>query len=367
MNAHTPTSDMVNQLKSLTIDGADRAPMQAASSSSRGKKFPWKAMVLTGMVAALGASAWYNDVDPTAIYNDIFAQTEAVVEAPVVTATAAPVQLDIARPAVVVPVVAPSVVGSGYVLADRETSVTPDVSGRLIALHVAIGDAVQQGDVIAVLNSDAAAADLRIMQANFAMAQARETVAVAALAQARADVEMKTTLAERGNLAPVAVNEARLTVQRLEGDLAVAQQATAIADLDVAKQQDILDLHVVTAPFSGVVIARNLNEGDIATSGLQGETAGIVTLIDPTALTVEVDVAENNLSSLSVGQKALVSLDAWPNQSFEAQVITIAPKASIQRGTVQVRLSFETPPLGVFANMAAKVTFTAPLSTTENL
>ncbi len=112
------------------------------------------------------------------------------------------------------------------------------------------------------------------------------------------------------------------------------------------------------APFDGIVVDRQLNPGDIAVSAVDGGPAqGIATLIDPAALTIEVDVSESNLAQIEPGQGAEVQLDAWPGKPLRATVRTVAPKISIQKGTVLVRLKFDHPQVGVFANMAAKVTF----------
>ncbi|WGW04505.1 efflux RND transporter periplasmic adaptor subunit [Tropicibacter oceani] len=373
MNDISHTSDILDQLKSLSIERVDPvAPARAQASRPR-RRLPIKSLALLALLGGGGAAAWHHDVSGAqamdwaqglaretlpADYLPASWQTvpaaQAETAAPAVIETASPV----APPPAPVTAPSPAVVGSGYVVADRELMLMPDIGGRIQSLNIETGDHFDAGQEIAVLNSDTARTDLRIAQANLAMAQASAARAAASLDEAGADLARQEELLKRGSAPRTQVEAARFALARMQRDVDVATQQAEIARLEVEKHADIVARHTITAPFAGVVVKRHMNPGDIVVSALDGGPGqGIATLIDPTALTIEVDVAEGNLSSITPGQRARIELDAYPNRDFAAEVKTIAPKVSIQKGTVQVRLAFDTPPMGVFANMAAKVTF----------
>ncbi len=379
MNDMSQTTDMLDQLKSLSIDRGEATPVQSKRKSrqeprqsSRG--LPIKTLALLALISGGGAAVWYYQIDPAEVWGK--AQEYAfgflpTAKHPPVTVAAQNADSQALAPATpnvaaIVPVVAPAIIGSGYVVADRELELVPDIGGRLEQVAIKTGDSFLAGDVLAVLNSSAARADLNIARANLAQAQASHDRMAATLEESRVLLERTEKLAKRGSIPKIKVIEARFAFQRLERDLDVAAHAILIAQLEVDKNADYLDRHTITAPFSGVAVKRHLNPNDIVTSGLEGgPDQAIVSLIDPNALSIEVDVAESNLGAVHSGQKARVVLDAYPDRSFVARVTTISPKVSIQKGTVLVRLSFDTPPMGVFANMATKVTFDAPEQTAK--
>lgn len=381
MNDISHTSDMLRQLQSLSIERTDSAPQRQVRVPERRRR-KWPMTLLLGCILAGAAGgAWYKGVLPEGIMEQAaglgeqwlpefvldgdwlpgFEGTEAAEPAP-------PARVAAEEPVAPapVPVAPPAVVGSGYVVAERELILMPDFGGRLAQVLIETGDRFEAGQVIAVLDGATARTDFGIAEANLSMAEASLAEAEAAVEEARADHDRQIRLAERGSVAKTQAEAARFALVRAERTRDVAARQVEIARLGVARQQEVLDRHRIAAPFGGVVVKRHLNPGDIAVSALDGGPGqGIATLIDPMALTIEVDVAETNLSRITAGQGADVVLDAWPGRSFRATVRTVAPKVSIQKGTVLVRLTFDTPPMGVFANMAAKVTFDPAEQTAE--
>ena len=369
MNDPSHSSDMLEQLKSLSIE-RDRRPDEFTTETRKGSSGRMKWLALALLVSGAGFAAWQFDLRPKVLLEHAWGLTEATTTAVLPTEAAptpAAVQTVTESAVQVTPAtLQPAVVGSGYVVAERELRLMPDMGGRIESVAIQTGDRVIAGQIIAVLNSDTARSNLRIAEANLAMALAAKRRSEAMRDEAQAKLARRTRLAERGSGADVEVEAARFALARIDRDLDVAAQAVAIAGLERDQSADLLLRHKVRAPFDGVVIERHMNQGDIAVSGLEGGPGQpIATVMDPTDLIIKVDVAENHLSRIMPGQSARVQLDAYPSRQFGAVVKTISPKLSIQRGTVEVRLAFDTPPMGVFANMASKVTFDAPDQTAE--
>jgi HlyD family secretion protein len=141
--------------------------------------------------------------------------------------------------------------------------------------------------------------------------------------------------------ANVAVQQARLrTIQsgaRPE-DIAVAKRRISEADnaLSVAREQAANA--VVTAPFAGTVTKINTQTGQTVGA------LGVLTLVSA-QLEIRLDVDENNLSSLKVGQAAVISSGAYSNSSFRGTVSELGAAVDQTRGTIQIKVIPKAAPV----------------------
>lgn len=370
MNSPMQTEDIIDQLKSLAIERdppkrvatlhkmptakADPQPQQTAKPRRRGLK----AALMMSVLIGAGSAAYINDMIPAPLIAAVETQTSALMDrfattddAPQTVSTAPAVTQP--APVVAAPVI-PSIIGSGYVVSDREITIRPDIDGRIASMPIAAGTNVVAGEPLAHLDTTNIAVDLEIAQAQLARAKAQEARAQATVAQATQDLTRISDNVAR-NIAPQREQDAAAQITELANlDQQIARQNVAIQQLEVTKIVTAMESYVVRAPFDGIIVERLVNVGDVVAAGPE---SGIAVLTDPNALTIQVDVAETNLSGIAVGQSADVALDAYPGETFTAQVTTISPKASLQKGTITVRLTFDEAPQKVLANMAAKVTF----------
>lgn len=108
--------------------------------------------------------------------------------------------------------------------------------------------------------------------------------------------------------------------------------ASAQAALDTARLK--LQGAIIVAPFDGVVASVGLNLGEQV-----GANTVVLTLVDPQALRIDVNVAESDIASLRPGQAATITFDALAGQTFQAKVDGIAPSAKVQQGVVNYLVS----------------------------
>ena len=111
------------------------------------------------------------------------------------------------------------------------------------------------------------------------------------------------------------------------------------AELNLEQAQARLDEARLTAPFAGLVAAVNVQEGVAATPG-----AAAFTLVDDSQFYVDVTVDEIDIGKLSIGQKAEVTLDAYPDRHIEGVVESIAPGALNVGGIISYRLRVRLSP-----------------------
>lgn len=165
--------------------------------------------------------------------------------------------------------------------------------GRIAALNVDVGDRVTDGQILAVL-------DTRALRSQLASAEARVNEARASHALAMNTVDRQQTLMARGHVSQQRVDEA------------LAQAATADARIEAAKAQaDTLrvqiDLASITAPYPGVITARNYDEGAIAPQG-----APVFALVETGSLEARIGLPASLSSTLEPGQVYTLQSDNGP-------------------------------------------------------
>jgi HlyD family secretion protein len=271
----------------------------------------------------------------------------------------------------------------------QESAIGAQFTGTVEHLFVKLGDRVQAGQPIATLRNNVtqqqkAQAATAVVTARARLAQVSRpplrsemdeathqvTEAKAQVAQVNADLTLATTQLERNQQlfqsglipksefdtvqsnqkslqsrlraakATVKVREAKLETLNntpLPEDVMVAQAQLSEAEqaLRVAEQQS--KEATVTAPFAGVVTAINAEQGQTVGA------SGVVNLVSD-SLEIRVDLDENNLADLELGQSAILSSSAFGDQTFQGRLTDIGAAVDEARGIVTVRITPDDPP-----------------------
>lgn len=262
-----------------------------------------------------------------------------------------------------------AVIGSGHVIARHELALGSRITGQVARVFVEAGQPVRAGTPLVELDRTDAELALQVALAEIALAEAAVSTSRAEVEAARAPLRRLDRLVPRGAASEAELEYAQLELARLEQEVLRSQRQHDIALLQAARARRALSLHTIVAPFDAVVADQRTVPGQvIVETGQSGpEDTVLMTLLDTSALYVDVDVAERNAARIAQGMAAELRLDAWPDRTFPAQVVSIEPRASREKGTVTARLEFAPGDTeGVLVNMAAKVTF-APSQTLSAL
>ena len=257
-----------------------------------------------------------------------------------------------------------SVTANGYVVARTRAAVSAKVPGRLADLRVSEGSFVRKGETIARLEN----ADYR---AQVAQAEANLSTARAQLIEAEAERDQLQREARR--LRDIrAENSELVSAQDVEGAEARAAQADArvraaaarveSAEAGLRFAQASLDNTLVRAPFTGTVLRKEAEVGEVVAPSVGGglTRGAVVTMADLTTLEVEVDVNEAYIARITRDQAARIILDAYPDTSFQGRVRQVVPTADRQRATVQVKVSILDRDPRILPEMGARVDFLEP-------
>lgn len=249
---------------------------------------------------------------------------------------------------------------TGYVTARRQATVSSKVTARVMEVHVEEGMRVQQGQILARLDSAMPSATLRLAQAEAAAAASLLQETRVRMEQARIEMQRASSLSSQQIQSTAELDRARAEFNALQARLAAQHDSLAVTQRVVAlRQQDVEDT-VVRAPFSGIVVSKNAQPGEMISPISAGggfTRTGIATVVDMDSLEIEVDVNEAYINRVSSNQPVEAILDSYPDWRIPAHVITVIPTADRQKATVKVRIGFDIKDSKILPDMGVKVQF----------
>lgn len=328
------TSSLLQQLR-IDRDESRRRP---------GNGNPRRRWLGASLVAALVAGpivGWFTarpDVVPESAHAKVQASS---VQTPSVQASTAPVATA-------------ALDASGYVVARRQATVSSKATGRVAEVLI------EEGQVIARLDSSGTTAALAEAAARLAQAQANLDAARIATEDAHPIFRRNEQQYTRGLISSQAFDAARATYNASRADLAVKARAVDVARAGLLVAERNHDDTVIRAPFSGIVTVKAAQAGEVvsplsASSGFA--RTGIGTIVDMESMEVEVDVSESFIALVHAGQDARVRLNAYPDLDIAAETVAVVPAVDRSKATVRVRVRFKQKDPRILPAMGVKVTF----------
>lgn len=249
---------------------------------------------------------------------------------------------------------------SGYVTARRQATVSSKITGKVVDVLVEEGMEIREGQVLATLDDSIVRKELALAEARLTAQRRGLTETEVRLREAKLNQQRMRRLLEQGVSTQAQTDTADAEVDSIAARLDVGRQEVTVAEREVAlRRQDVEDT-VIRAPFSGVAVSKDAQPGEMISPVSAGggfTRTGICTLVDMSSLEIEVDVNESYIQRVKPGQKALATLDAYPDWQIPSRVIMPVPTADRQKATVRVRLAFEELDPRVLPDMGVKVAF----------
>jgi multidrug resistance efflux pump len=255
---------------------------------------------------------------------------------------------------------------NGKVVILNQMNLSFPMSGKVTELAVQEGDYVQEGSLIAKLDTSSLIADIAKAEGELTVAQARldrvlagpheseilqAEIAVTAVAS-RPILTIAEATAQAIDLADAEARLDYLLAQPLPEDVAVAEAELKQARLNVEAARARLNLATLVAPSEGTVTKVFVNAYEYASVGNP-----IVQMSDLTELVVEVEMDDLEASNVDIGDVLLVSFDSLPGIAVEGSVISISPsEARTDERNFTVLVVLDTIPEGLRWGMNAEVT-----------
>jgi len=289
---------------------------------------------------------------------------------------------------------------TGYIVAAHKIQVASKVIGRVAWIGVDKGDQVREGQVIVRLEDEEYRAQLEQARGQLASLQARlaeyengtrpEEIAAAQanVEQARAELENARVNLERtrglhkdGVMARQALDDAEAQFKAREARVSSLVKTYELVRIGPRKEQidslrgqvqqargavsffeTQLANTVIKAPVTGTILEREVERGEFVTTSFVGERGAkgfVVSLANLNDLEVELDISQNDFNKLRMKQRAIITVDAWPNKRWEGYIDEMSPEANRQKATVQVKVKVANPDEFLRPEMNASVAFVA--------
>ncbi len=232
-----------------------------------------------------------------------------------------------------------TVTASGRVQPEVEIIISPDVSGEIVQLPVVEGQQVQRGELLARIKSDFYEAQVEQAEAQLSQAKANlsQQEANLLLQEQTLDRQRQLYEAEVIPLEQYEQSDTEYKVAQANVDAASFNVESAQARLRESREQ--LRKTALYAPMSGTVSQLDIELGERVTGNeLQaGTTVMKVARLDQMEL--EVEVSENDVVNVALGDTASIEVDAYPNRIFKGVVTEIANSARLQGSTFQEQVT----------------------------
>jgi len=232
--------------------------------------------------------------------------------------------------------------GPGVVHAVSAVKISSAVMGRIAKLAVREGDRVVEGDTLLLIEDSQYRARLTQADASHRAALARLELARARLADARDDLERKTKLAESRLVSTREVEVAQTAYAVAEAEYRAAEHAVAEAQALLEAARDDLNKTVITSPMSGTVTSLNVEEGEIVITGTMNNPGTVIMTISKLdTMEVRAQIDETDVTKVAVGQKAEITVDAFPDTILQGVVSSVGSSARTGASPLGERATFE--------------------------
>ncbi len=212
-----------------------------------------------------------------------------------------------------------TVTATGSTSAVTTVSVGVQVSGRISEIFVDYNSEVQEGDLLARLDTTLFDAQLAQSQASFRSAEASLAEASVNLEYAEAQAERYERLAEQGFVAVAEAESLRAQAQVQSARVRSARAGVEQSRASLTQVQTSLGYTEIYSPVGGTVVSREVDVGQTVSASLSAPTLFVIAE-DLRRMQVNTSVAESDVAQLREGMKASFTVDAFPGQTFDGTV-----------------------------------------------
>jgi HlyD family secretion protein len=257
------------------------------------------------------------------------------------------------------------VTASGFIQPKQKVDISSDISGRVTDLYVEEGQWVDRGDLLLRIDPTSYEANVRRATASVAQARAQAAQARANLLRAEGELTRAEHLGPQNLISPADLEQARTQMMVTQAQMEAAEHGVAQAEASLSEANEQLRKTTISAPMSGHVIRLNIEVGETAVVGTMNNAGSLlITIADLSEMEAWVRVGETDIPAISLGDSAVIRIDAYPDKVFSGRVSQIAnsavnaPSASTSGQTAQaidfeVVVALDTPPSDLRPDLTA--------------
>jgi HlyD family secretion protein len=216
------------------------------------------------------------------------------------------------------------VTANGKIQAQRKVDMSALVMGQVVNLAVKEGDHVKKGQLLLQIDRAQLAAQAQRSEASLEAMRHDLDAARSTAAQAKLDYERAQRNFKGNILAEADLQKAKSNLETAEANLAATEQRMRSSGAELTASRDSLSKTTVTSPLDGVVTALPIKEGEVTVIGTMNNAGTqLMTISDMGTVEAVMMVDETSVPQVRLGQKATLSIDAYPNTKFQGTVTDV--------------------------------------------
>lgn len=217
-----------------------------------------------------------------------------------------------------------TVSATGKIQPEVEVKISPEVAGEIIELPVDDGKAVKKGDLLVKIKPDSYKALVEQQQAAISAAKAMHLQAKATLLKAEQDLKRAQDLYSKKMIAESEYTSAQAARDVASSTFESSQHEIERAEAGSSQARDQLSKTTIYSPINGTVTMLNSKLGERVVATNQFAGTEVMRVADLSSMEARVDVNENDVVNVKVGDKAIVTIDAYGERKFHGTVVQIA-------------------------------------------
>ncbi len=221
-----------------------------------------------------------------------------------------------------------TVSATGKIQPEIEVKISSEVSGEIIALNVIEGQVVKKGDLLVKINPDLYTSGYNRTLSNLSGTKANLSQADASFKEAKANYDRNKTLFDKGIISKSDWDKSIATFEVASANKQSAYFNVQSASATVNEAKDNLGRTTIYAPADGTISVLNVELGERVLGTQQMAGTEILRVANLNNMEVEVDVNENDIVKIKVGNEAKVEVDAYLKKQFKGIVTSISNSAS---------------------------------------
>ncbi|NJY64130.1 efflux RND transporter periplasmic adaptor subunit [Salinimicrobium sp. CDJ15-81-2] len=225
---------------------------------------------------------------------------------------------------------------TGKIQPEIEVKLSSEVSGEIIELPVVEGQQVEKGDLLVRINPEIYQSNLERSRAGLQNIKSGLAQSEASLREAEANYERNRTLFEKGIISKAEWDRIVSAYEVAQATRQAAFYNVRSAEASVNEAQESLGRTNIYAPMSGTISSLDAELGERVVGTQQMAGTEILRVADLSNMEVEVDVNENDIVKISIGDSTLVEVDAYLKKEFKGIVTEISNSANATATADQV-------------------------------
>ena len=221
-----------------------------------------------------------------------------------------------------------TVSATGKIQPEVEVKISSEVSGEIIELPFKEGQQVKKGDLLVRVNPDLIQSAVNRSQASYQNVRSGLEQAEASLREAKANYDRNKSLFERGVISKADWDRSVAAYETAQASRNSAYYSVQSAAASVNEAKDNLSRTAIYAPMSGTISLLSVELGERVVGTQQMTGTEILRVANLNNMEVEVDVNENDIVKVQIGDSTIVEVDAYLKKEFKGVVTEIANSAA---------------------------------------